>query len=182
MVKDILEIVKELLEMVNIFKKRKISSEITKVVKIYDLMNHVLTESDVERFVIFKAHNGGGIIKIGSDLYASCVYEDYRSPFKSIKDVYQNVSLDKEYVKTLLEIINNKSTTIITSEQPDSLLKTIYEASGVKKAKLFFLHQDKKYAYYCSVATSNENADFESAKARLTIDLTVDKIKQIFTR
>lgn len=129
---------------------------VQKIVKIYDTMHFILEETPVERFLIFKAHNGGGVIKPNTPVYSSVLYEDYTGPFKAVKNQYQRMESDEYYLRMLVEMIQKKAISLSTREMPDSSIKTIYEGEGVKYAEVYFLGNDRKNIYYCSCGTSVE--------------------------
>jgi len=147
--------------------------QIRKVVNIYDEMHAVLEETNVERFLIFKAHNGGGVITPNGELYVSTLYEDYTDPFISVKADYQKLPVDVVYAKMLLEIIKNKKVDYKIEEVPEGILKEIYLKEGVRRSLIYFLGQDRKNVYFCSCATSQDIIYDE-----ITVDLAVNKIKQ----
>jgi hypothetical protein len=150
--------------------------QIEKVINIYDTMHLVLEETAVERFIIFKAHNGGGIIKPSGELYVTALYEDYTYPFHSVKSQYQKIEVDEIYARMLLDVIQKGQVHLYADEMKDGLLKGIYQSEGVHEARIFFLGQDKKFIFYCSCATSKEWLISQGEKARL--ELAVGKIKQ----
>lgn len=147
--------------------------QIAKVVQIYDSMHSVLDETNIERFLIFKAHNGGGVISPSGDLYVSALYEGYKDPFHSVKGDYQRLPVDIVYAKMLLEIMRTKKLDYKLEDIPPGILHNIYNKEGVKRSLIYFLGQDRKNVYFCSCATSKEFVDYE-----LNVDLAVNKIKQ----
>lgn len=160
-------------------EKENIGINLMRIADAYDLMNRLIDSSSVKRVLILKAENGGGIPRIGSDLHASVVMEETRPPFKPVKDKYQRIGLDHEYLKMLVNVYSNKCVKIKVDELPNSLLKNIYLSEGVKYAEIHHLFDTKSTFYYCSLAT-NEDNDLSSSKDNLEIILTIDKIKEIF--
>jgi hypothetical protein len=158
----------------NFFSNPK--KQIEKVITIYDTINTIIDETSVERFLIFKAHNGGGIIKPSGELYVSALYEGYCCAFHASKWRYQKVEIDEEYARMLLEIIQKGNIHLKTEDMKDCLLKGIYINDKVKESKLYFLGQTKKHIFYCSAATSKDWLLDQQEKTKL--DLAVGKIKQ----
>lgn len=152
--------------------------QVKKIVTIYDQMHFILEETPVERFLILKAHNGGGVIKPNTPIYSSVLYEDYAHPFRSVKAQYQRLEADEEYLRMMVELIQKKSITLETGKIPNGLLKNIYQAEGVKYSQLFFLGNDKKNIYYCSCATSVEGGWENSPYEKNQIFMAVNTIKQ----
>jgi len=149
--------------------------QIKKIVEIYEVMNSVLNSTQIQRILIFKVHNGGNFIRPSSGMYVSVIYEDYRSPFSSVKEKYQKIPIDREYAKMLLEVMENKKCTFETDKLRDGLLKDIYIADGVKKSVISLLKEEKKAIYFCSMATS-QIGEF-TMKEKLDIDIAINKIK-----
>lgn len=151
--------------------------QIQKVVNIYDSMHVVLDETAVERFLIFKAHNGGGIIKPHTPLYISVLYEDYTHPFKSVKDDYQRLAVDEALIRILAQLPASKSVKIRTEELEKGIVKDIYEGEGVKYSEIFYLGQDRKNIYYCSCGSSVEGGWEHSSYQKMTIQIQINAIK-----
>lgn len=181
MVSEIAEAVGEIFSFLKIFtlRRRRAQDQIKKVVEIYDIMNGIIHDTDVERILVFKGHNGGGLIKPGSELYSSCIYEEFVQPFKSVKTIYQNLPLDKEYVKILLDICSNKEVKIRTENLPDCFLKNIYLSENVKESHLYYLYQDKKSVYYCSLATSKDVNNLNTPAQVVAKTIGIKRIREI---
>lgn len=160
-----------------LLKRRKSGDQILKVIDIYDAMNNVLRETDVQRFLVLKAHNGGGTIKPGSELYVSVVYECYQTPFRSVKNEYQRLLVDAEYIKMLSEIYINRKMAIDTLTMPNGLLKDLYEKEQVSHAEVYFLHQSKKEFYFLSVATAKDANRLKTHEQQAAIMVAVNKIR-----
>lgn len=155
-----------------------IKKQIEKVNNIYDAMHRAIAESIAQRFLIMRAHNGGGVIKPTGDLYASVLYQDYVKPFHDVKADYQKLPVDKEYTKMLLDIMQNKKLYYPVSEMPESLLKNIYKKEGVQHVFLYYLGQDRKNIYFCSIGTSKSLLTWRNTKDELLFDLIVNIIRQ----
>src|SRR5574339_509013 len=103
MIQVLAELATEILRFFNnIF--RKPSREIGKVVRIYDALHRVIEETKVQRILIIKAHNGGGLIKPDTPLFVSVLYEDYTHPLDTVRNDYQKVEVDEEYIRLLRDL------------------------------------------------------------------------------
>lgn len=151
--------------------------QIRKVVAIFDAMHRIVQETKVQRLLVLKAHNGGGVIKPSGDLYISTVYEDYRSPFESIKADYQRIEADKHYAKMLLELIQNKKIRYTTDRMPSGLLKNVYTNLCITHSVIYYIGQDKKNIYFASCATSTDGLWMTSAE-ETEVDVLINIIKQ----
>lgn len=151
--------------------------QIRKLVLIFDTMNRILAESKVQRIVILRAHNGGGIIKPSGDLFISAIYEDYRYPFEASKQDFQKLQVDMNYARTLLDIIRNGKVEYIVEDMPDGIMKRIWQSIGVKHALVYFLAQDKKNIFFCTCTTSND-ALWLTREEETEVDILVNIIRQ----
>lgn len=167
------------IEVVKLFSKLllKPSREIARVVKIYDTMHKVLETTDVERMLILKAHNGGGLIRPSTPLYVSVLYEDYDNPFTSVKETYQKYMIDEHYLRTLNDLCMDKKVVVVTEALPASMLKDIYQGEGVEYSEIHLLGQDRKNLYFCSVASSKKENLVSSPKQKLAIETAVNTIR-----
>src|SRR5678810_755741 len=103
-----IQAVTQLLKLVNNIFSVLPRKQIEKVVGIYDSMHKLMEETSVERMLILKTHNGGGLIKPSTPLYISALYEDYTTPLDSVKSDIQNVLLDEEFIRMMLELCKFK--------------------------------------------------------------------------
>lgn len=164
-------------------KKVKKASDVIKVVStIYQIMQKVVNETPVERFIILKAENGGGRPKVGAHLYATAVMESHSNPEHTIIDKYSKLRVDSHYIEMLSDIIAKEKVLVTTSNLPTSLLKTIYLAEAVKYSEIRLLHTTDDAIYYCSVATTMENEYFQDPSTVLNVELSCNKISEILKK
>jgi hypothetical protein len=151
--------------------------QIKKVVNIYDAMHRILDETSVKRCIIYKAHNGGVLIRPHTPLYISALYEDYSHPFNSVKADYQRLELDEEGLRVLSELSLGKKFAAYTEDLKPGLMKGIYLAEGIKYCELYYLGQDKKNVYFCSCATSDEMIWSVNPTDKNIVDMCVNIIR-----
>lgn len=162
--------------------EKSITATYEKVISIYQAMNSVLQETSIDRFLILKTTNGGGKPVVGRPIYASVIYEDYNSPFKTVKEKYQHLHVDKEYIQMLIESESKGVCKMVVDEMPEeSLLKKIYKAEGVEYSEVYYIHQNSKEYWYCSVSTGKK-LDHLPSKDALTVQLSLSKIRNIFRK
>lgn len=170
------EIGLEILRLFNRLTMRP-SKEIVKVVKIYEAMHKMLENNKVKRVLVLKAHNGGGLIRPNTPLYVSAIYEDYMSPFYSVKETYQKVVIDEAYIRTLIDLCTKKHIKIKVKDLKQCLQKDIYDGEDIKYSELYYLGQDKKNLYFCS-CSSKEEGGWENDKQQALINnMAVNAIK-----
>lgn len=153
--------------------------QIEKVINIYDAMHRILAETNVERLLILRAHNGGGVIKPTGELYASVLYEDYLYPFHSVKSDYQKLPVDKEYAKMLLKVMQEKHVSYKVADMDEnSILRKVYESEGVRYSNIYYIGQDKTNIYYCSTATSLDFDNWLSRVDQTVVEICMNIIRQ----
>lgn len=173
---DSISVLKEIVQFFNRILSRP-SKQIAKVVKIYDEMHRVLDDTEAQRFLIFKAHNGGGLIRANTPLYVSILHEDYSPPFPSVKEKYQQLRVDSDYIRMLDEICREKSVVLETKNMKPQLLKDIYLAEGVNYTEIFFLGQDRKNLYFASVGSAREKGWTAHLDQVMSIKLAINHIR-----
>lgn len=116
------------------------------------ILEHTTQEVDitgVDRAVLFRGHNCGGVPTIGKPYYADVVFSSISEKYADkmsmnqddIRDKYTNILVDAGYVSMLAEAIDSKSHDLIVdvSTMPECLLKSIYEMEGVEHSIISFL-------------------------------------------
>lgn len=151
--------------------------QIEKVVALYDAMHKLMEESSVERFLILKTHNGGGLIKSSTPLYISALYEDYTSPLGSVKSDIQNIQLDEEFIRMLLELCRNKVYRSYTKDVKSDFLRTFLEGDNITFIELRFIKEDRKNLYISSFVTTNPEQDFDTPVQQTAITVAVTKLR-----
>ena len=159
-----------------ISKKTFIENQLDKIVNIYDALNTLTSNPNVHRAVVIKIENSGGLINSSTPLYSSVLQEEYKFPVKSIKQNFQRVLVDQQYIKIIIDAVKNKYTKIQIDRLSDSLLKYIYKADNIQYSEVHFLKANKKAVYFLSIATINESFN-EDSELTLNINLAVNKIK-----
>lgn len=151
---------------------------------VYQVMNEVLQSTSARRFLVFRAHNGGGRPKLGAVIYSTCIYEDFIPPFQAKIHDFHRVLLDREYIQMMRRLITDDHVNILPEKmQPGELLKDIYETEGVAFSQVFYLHETREAFYYCSIATdANGMNEMASQAEQLKIRLAVGKLRDIFKK
>lgn len=153
------------------------SKQIKKIVAIYDEMHKVIELTEAQKFIIFKAHNGGGLIRTNTPLFVSALHEDYSTPFSATKEKYQQISVDGEYIRMLSTICEEKVIKFSTANMKEGLLKDIYTAEGVRYAEIYFLGQDRKNLYFTSIASAWDNGWTKEPEQELVVKLAINTIR-----
>lgn len=143
-----------------------------------DIINEVIMNTDVERFVLFHTHNGNGQPNYFKPYKVS--YLQYNAVNPSQIHKYQNIEVDSEYTKMLISIQEDEKQKMFfrVDEMEDCLLKSIYKKEKIKYAEICFLCATSTGIIYTSLATSKDINDFE--KHRFDINMAIAKLKSIF--
>ena len=89
------------------------------------------------RAIIFEAHNSGGIPRVTASFYTSAVHwvsNDERDNERIASFI--ELRVDPAYIRMLQELQSARFYHFVTATEPDSLLRRIYEASGVRSAAI----------------------------------------------
>lgn len=166
----------------SLLKIRRAGDQINNVVEIYDNMNYVLARTPAERFLVLKAHNGGGIVRPGESLYGSIMYEDYRDPLTSIKSAWQKFEFDADYLKTISRVYAEGMVRLHAHRLRPGIMRSAYEAAGVTYSEMYYLHQNRKASFYCSIVTTKENETFDHPAYRNEINIATNNIRNLIKK
>lgn len=180
MVRTITTFFQTLMEFIMFWKKKRAGDIIVKTAEIYDAMRAVVLHEKlgVQRFLVIKAHNGGGNFRNDAMTYATVLHEEIRKPMVSVKQDYQSLPIDGHYNDMLKKIyVDGELDLNYERMNKDSLLGNIYSKEGIKHARLFFLKHNKKGFWFCSVATADAKNQLDTSDHEIAITIAVAKIK-----
>jgi hypothetical protein len=152
--------------------------QLERVVRIYDAMSILSSMKDIQRVLILKIENSGGLIDPKVQLYVSVLHEDYTFPVVSVKNKYSKLPIDQVYVRMLHELIQRNGVHYVVPEMEDGLLKSIYASSGIKAANIYYLGSDPKAVYIMSVASTSSTEVFGTDEYKLNATIAVEQIKK----
>lgn len=127
----------------------------------------LLKETEIDRFLILRAWNGHLNPK-----WTTAVFQMRIGDQEPIS--YVHFELDADYVSKLKDISINNTIHFSTSGIPDSAIKRVYEAEGVKYAVWCHISTDKTPSgaavhTYCSFATKDNPSVAQSTITRCSI-------------
>jgi len=181
------ELLKAAIEMIlQLFKFRakqdverdQMKVQLERVVKLYDAMSSLLSMKDIQRVLVLKIENSGGLIDPKVQLYVSVLHEDYTFPVDSVKTKYSKLPIAQVYVRMLHTLIQHNSVHYIIPEMEEGLLKTIYSSSGIKAADVYYLGSDPKAVYIMSVSSTSSTEVFKTDEYKLNATIAVEQIKK----
>lgn len=150
---------------------------------IKNVVDTILTETKVDRFLILTATNGTKDFR-----FATAVYEHHKKTDKVMLSIgavgkYIRFEFDSEYRNMLKSAEQNGFVDYTTSLMPNSDLKEIYLTEEIKHSRIAFLLRgtiDKvnDRLFYCSMATHDEVSFTPRDKSIMKVQ--TDKLKTIF--
>ena len=160
--------------------KNNLKSQLSSLVLLYDTLQKLVTETGIDRGLILRTSNGGGIPTFKTPIYFSITHEVHSEKVKGIKGKYQSIQADRDYVALIIKLMEDKVVDLEIDKMPDSLLKNAYEAEGIKFARIIYLSEDDKGVYYMSL--SSLNAIIENPSEKVTYLLAVSRLIQLFNK
>jgi hypothetical protein len=142
-------------------------------IDIQDYLYEIIKEG-ADHAIIFAAHNGGGIPQIGKSFYTSAIYKDWNRNTITEIPSYENLSIDSEYIKSLLEVIRTGYCINHVEEMNDSQLKHHFEHLGLMQNVMYNIGVVDKQYFYISIGTKSK----KFTQTQLTsFELLVNNIK-----
>ena len=142
------------------------------------IIDDIIKHTAVNRFVLFHTHNGNGQPNYFKPYKVS--YLQYNALNPSIINKYQNIEVDKDYTKMLIEIQENEGHYVkrVVKDMDAGLLKTIYLKEAIKYSEVYFICATNTGIIYTSVATTDDVGNFDLDK--FEISLAISRLKNIF--
>ena len=145
-----------------------------------NIITQVVLNTEVKRFILFHTHNGNGQPNNLKPFKVS--YLQYNAVHTSEIKNYQNLEVDNEYAKMLINIQNSKEHFVKfqVKEMNECLLKEIYIAEKMEYVEVYFLCATNTGIIYTSLGTDVLECDFK--ESRLKIRYAVSQLKTIFEK
>ena len=158
----------------------KLTTNLQDLSKIYRIIEKMLDQSSANRVFIFKASNGGGVPKPGSEMFIKLLYAATVKEDPGIYEKYNSIKVDGQFVEMLIDIQKNGQTLKKTEDMTNSLLKRIYLSEGVKYTEIYFLTNNSHELYYCAISAIKEGEVFEEPTKKIAIELGINDLRKIF--
>lgn len=133
-------------------KRRTMVSSIERIHHTRSIMDEIIDEGEAQRVMLLAAHNSGGIPRIGSPFYASCIHGAVIKEREDNLPVYKNVSVDLAYIQMLLNLLRDGHYHFVVEENQNTMLGSFYQSEGVKDSVLTFLGTEDNQILYVSFA------------------------------
>lgn len=142
-------------------------------IDIQDYLFEIIKEG-ADHAIVFAAHNGGGIPQVGKSFYTSTIYKDWNRNNIVEIPLYENISIDSEYIKNLLEVIRNEYCLNDVEVMNESQLKHHFQHLGLSQNIMYNIGVVDKQYFYISIGTKGEKFN----QTQLTsFELLVNNIK-----
>jgi hypothetical protein len=184
--KEVLKVLEDLNEKEDLYKdrenKRMLDNNMSILMnqqKASEIINEIILNTEVDRFVLFHTHNGNGQPNYFKPYKVS--YLQYNAVDPSHINRYQNIEVDAEYTRMLIEIQENMENKlpIVFENMPECLLKSIYKKEKIKYAEVYFLCATSTGIIYTSLSTYMDIKEYTKQKEKIT--LAISKLKAIYT-
>tara|TARA_R110000868_G_scaffold154724_5_gene380831 strand:- start:64 stop:705 length:642 start_codon:yes stop_codon:yes gene_type:complete len=149
-------------------------------IEVQQIIERVMSNSNVSRFLIMKTENSGGKPRLGTHLYASVLYESVKPPLVSVKDDYQRLMVDDIYVRMLSDIGPGTANKLQVGDMKAGILKNIYLVEGITYSEIHYLWETNSAFFYATIATNDEGSTFDEPLDRVEIEIAVSKIREVF--
>jgi hypothetical protein len=142
-------------------------------IDIQDYLFEIIKEG-ADHAIVFAAHNGGGIPQVGKSFYTSTIYKDWNRNNILEIPLYENISIDSEYIKNLLEVIRSGYCLNDVEVMNESQLKHHFQHLGLSQNIMYNIGVVDKQYFYISIGTKGEKFN----QSQLTsFELLVNNIK-----
>jgi len=150
------------------------------------LVERALVETQADRVVVARMHNGGSVMQVGSKKNGSIVAEAHEDYMQAAFAEHQNVGMDKQYLGLMFALQESDRVFIETHKLEPSRLKNRYESEGVKEA-LFFLLKDTEHSRYFAVFSSQSDINspgggITSAHDLSRIEGIIDQLRKLYDK
>lgn len=169
------------------FKKGLVKHNKRATIDVVNIFEHVLhpplqEATKINRVIILKAHDSGGLLSPRTEWKASVQFEDFVAGVKPAKEFFQKIRLDYPYVKMLYKLQNDYQVNIKPDEQmPEGMLGNIYKANGVKSTHIRLISSASKEIFYIAFDSDHEDC-FDDPHTKFLVDSSVAYAKELYSK
>jgi hypothetical protein len=118
-------------------------------------LNNITANTDSTRALLLKCENGGGVPRLGSELYSSVVLED-RKKGGAVRASWDKRRLDAPYITMLTDLDKAELGELLVNKKDikGSVLYDTYDSQGTEFTKLFTIYSHRKGWFYLSCTFS----------------------------
>lgn len=147
-------------------------------IDIQDYLYEII-KAGADHAIIFAAHNGGGIPQVGKSFYTSAIYKDWNRNNITEIPSYENISIDSEYIKNLLEVIRVGYCLNDVDDMNESQLKHHFEHLGLSQNIMYTIGVVDKQYFYISIGRKDGKFDQNQLTS---FELLVNNIKNTIVK
>ena len=150
-------------------------------------LERLVTRIGACKGLIFKMHNGGDLLDVGSELnltmmdeYLNLEMERYNPPLlrHHFREV-QNYRLSPEQKALLAGLPNKKQVFINVEEVESGALRDIWSSQGIKTSILVYLGMNEKGMFFFNVSYQMEGLSHLDTNSRKEIDYAIHEMQKI---
>lgn len=145
-----------------------------------NILDNIVFQTATDRALIVKIHNGGAKMYVGVSKYASVIEESISPEMKPIKDDWQKIKIDKEYLMLVQQLINDGMIILNVDSMNPSTLERTYKSEGVKSVAMFRIRETKFGFYFASFSSTKEEHEFIGSNEFALIELKVNRLRNIY--
>lgn len=153
-----------------------------RISSIYDELNQIIAADDnIQRVMIVRSSNSGGIPQPGCRIFIRVLHEAYRTLYDSVihSNMWSERQADQSYISLVRRIAEEGEVRMDSDTLPeDSTLKAIWDASFINHGTMYRLRLSGTEMIYLSIHYRKDTQP--SAMARAVLATSVDQLKQLF--
>lgn len=145
-------ILKKWYDNLSLKKEKQLTRKVLPVLgEINEILDDIVKNTSCNRSLLLKAHNGGGVPKIGSELFSTVVLEMHEDN-SSVREAWTKQRLDSPYINVLVKLASSENGMILASKEDfkGSILYDVYTMQGVNSTKLAYITNTKADWFYIS--------------------------------
>ncbi len=145
--------------------------------EVYSCLVKLIFKSGVDRVMVLKCKNGGGIPGKASKLYISAEHEVFSPVLPAIRESFQDFPIDHAYTLMLQDLMSERFKVLKTDELPDGHLKVLYETQKIRVGYVALIGYSTDGMYYIAAQSKRENEN--TAKIRGEMSLAAGQIASV---
>jgi len=162
-------------------QKKRFKMKVQELDKFYAITNKLQANTNIERTLIWRSENGGGVPRFGFQINLSAVYENYDPPFSSVKADYQELKADDKFVSLLSKMYDQEFTAMYTADMPGGMIRDMNIRDGVTWSYFFKIGGDRTAFYFGQFDTSIQQTPFQSNQGT-DVHIAVNEIRKKYKK
>lgn len=158
------------------YQKHKVVNGLRRMAEVYTELEAIFNIEGVDRVLLLRGHNSGGIPTPGMPFYTSVVYraDDHNDTR------YEEVEVDAAYVKNLVEAYSKSEIRLTTTDMQPCNLREWYTQEKVTHAVIVYLAVINVSFIYLSIAS--RHTEGFTADEMIQIRSRINHIRKLISR